>query len=185
MNPLKLRRLLIQIHLYLAGFLAPVFILVAVTGAMYLGGIKGSTTKTPITLPAGTVLNADAPTAEADVKAALEAAGVNVRFEYLRGGGDRFMTRPTTRDYVTFSKGEDGFTQATLESPSLAYKLIELHKGHGPQLYRKYQLLAGIILFLVVIGGLVVGVLAKNYRKPTLISTAIGTVLFFVLAFAL
>ncbi len=184
MNPVKLRRLLIQIHLYLAGFLAPAFVLVALTGAIHLAKLDGGTTSTPITLPANATLNSDLPTFEQDVRNLLAEADVGVRFEYIRGRGDRFMTRPTTRDFVVFQQGPDGLT-ATRESPSFSYAMMELHKGHGPRIYRTYAIVAGIALFLVVIGGLAVGVLAPAYRKATLISGAIGTVLFVLCAFLL
>lgn len=184
MNTLKLRRILIQVHLYLAGFLAPAFVLVALTGALHLAQLEGGTQSTPITLPANTMLDSASPTIEADVRAVLEDAGVDVRFEYIRGRGDRFMTRPTTRDFVVFEQGSDGVS-ATLESPSFSYAMMELHKGHGPRIFRKYSIVAGIALFFVVIGGLAVGLLAKNYRKQTLISTAIGAIIFVVMGFVL
>ncbi|MGH1421286.1 MAG: PepSY-associated TM helix domain-containing protein [Hyphomonas sp.] len=184
MNSLKLRRLLIHIHLYLAGFLAPGFLLVAFSGALYLAQLNGGTQSTPIALPANITLDSASPSIEEDVRAVLKQAGVDVRFEYIRGRGDRFMTRPTTRDFVVFENGPDGLN-ATLESPSFTYAMMELHKGHGPRIFRMYSIVAGIALFLVVLGGLAVGLLAKNYRRPTLISTGIGAVIFIVLGFVL
>ncbi len=59
------------------------------------------------------------------------------------------------------------FGQRLLHEPSLQYRMMELHKGHGPEKFKIYQIAAGIALFLVVIGGLVVGLLAKAYRAKT------------------
>ena len=62
---------------------------------------------------------------------------------------------------------------------------MELHKGHGPRVYRTYQLLVAVGLFIVVVGGLIVGLLANTYRRPTLVATAAGTVLVTLLGFIL
>jgi hypothetical protein len=184
MNPLKLRRLLISVHLYLAAFMAPAFLVVAISGGLYLAGIEGKTTDTPIDLPAGTRLDLKGPDAADQVRALLEAQGVDVSFEYLRGRGNAAMTRPTTRDYVSFEQGPDGLT-ASLHKPDFPYALMELHKGHGPRVYRTYQILVAVGLFIVVVGGLIVGLLATTYRRPTLVATAAGTVLVTLLGFIL
>ena len=52
-NP-KLRKLLVLFHLFAAGFMAPAFLLVAVTGGAYLLGQKGQETKVALKLPAST-----------------------------------------------------------------------------------------------------------------------------------
>ena len=57
MNSLKLRRLLITVHLWLAGLLAPAFLVVAISGGFYLTGVEAKTETTPIELPAGTTLD--------------------------------------------------------------------------------------------------------------------------------
>ena len=181
MNSLKLRRLLIQIHLYLAGFLAPGFLLVAISGGMDLAGFDARTTETAIELPAGADLDFSSDTIVEDVRALLETTGTNVNFEYIRGRGNSAMTRPTSHDFVRFEKSAGGLT-ATLNEPNLQYSLMELHKGHGPRIFRTYQIVAPIALFLVVIGGLAVGLLARAYRRPTIVSAAIGTIGFVALA---
>lgn len=182
MNPLKLRRLLISIHLYLASFLAPAFLVVAISGGFHLAGINGKTAETPITLPVGTQLDFGADDIADQVRALLDQQGVDVPFEYIRGRGNSGMTRPTTREYVSFQQGPEGLS-ATLHKPDFVYALMELHKGHGPRLYRQYQVLVAVVLFLVVIGGFAVGVLAKTYRRPTLIATAIGSAAVLLLGF--
>lgn len=184
MNPLQLRRLLISIHLYLAAFMAPAFLVVAVSGGLYLAGVEGKTTDTPINLPAGTTLDLTAPDAADQARALLKQEGVDVSFEYLRGRGNAAMTRPTTRAHVTFEQGPEGLT-ARLSKPDFAYALMELHKGHGPKVYRLYQILVAAALFFVVVGGLVVGLLANTYRRPTVIATAAGVTVVTLLGFIL
>lgn len=182
MNPIKLRKFLVLVHLYVASILAPMFILVAITGGNYLLNNKGATESTPISLPAATTLDFKSPTLEADIRAILSKTDSNVKFEYIRSRGNSAMTRPTSRPYVQFDQTPNGLT-AALKTPNLQYKLMELHKGHGPTLFKKYQILSAISLFLVVFGGLLVGLLAKNYRRPTLLALIGGSILFVILAF--
>jgi len=182
MNTLKFRRLLILIHLYLASILAPIFILVAVTGGLYLARIQPSIVSTPITLSENADLDFNSSNLEKDVEIILADANVDLKFEYIRSRGNMAFTRPTSRTFVEFENTSEGL-KASLQEPSLYYALLELHKGHGPTVFRTYQILAGISLLLVVLGGLLVGLMAKAYRRPTLIAMTGGTILFFILAF--
>lgn len=184
MSKAKTRNTLVLAHLIVAGLLAPLFVLVAITGFNYLTDNKGYTDETPLTLPAGTVLDPDAATIEDDVRALLAANDLPTDFEYLRSRPGEITTRPTSEDFVVF-KEEDGVWSATLNRPSLQYGLMELHKGHGPQSFKIYQMIAAVALFLVVIGGLVVGFMSPAYRTKTLGSLAFGTAVFVVLAFFL
>lgn len=183
MSKAKTRNFLVKCHLWAAGLLAPLFILVAYTGGAYLLDYKGEVVETPISVPEGTVLDPDSATIEDDVRAVLAANDLDTGFDYLRMRPGSIMTRPTSRDYVVLSEGEDGQWTGTLNQPDLQYALIELHKGHGPQLYRYYQILAAVVLFLVVLGGLIVGWMAPGYRRATTIGLASGTAVFAYLAF--
>lgn len=182
MNPLKLRKFLILVHLYLASILAPIFILVAITGANYLLNNKGATESTSIALPADATLDFKSLSLEDDIRKILSKTDTNIKFEYIRSRGNSVMTRPTSRPYVQFDQTPKGL-KASLKTPNLQYKMMELHKGHGPTLFKKYQILAAISLFIVVFGGIIVGVLAKNYRRPTLLALGGGSILFIILAF--
>ena len=105
-----------------------------------------------------------------------------LKFEYLRNRGSSITTRPTSRDYIVFKQGDDSWS-ATLNEPNFHYSMMELHKGHGPTLFKKYQIVAGIALFMIMMSGLFIGFISKAYRMKTIISTAIGTAIFMILAF--
>jgi len=184
MNTLKLRRLLTQIHLYMAGLLAPAFLLVAISGGMDLAGFEAKVKETPIVLGDDSALDFTSASLNADVEKLLDQAGIDLEFEYIRSRGPMAMTRPTSRTFAKFEKTPDGL-KATINDPNLQYSLMELHKGHGPGIFRTYQIIAAIALFFVVIGGVAVGLLARAYRLPTLISTAIGAIGFAIFAYAL
>jgi uncharacterized iron-regulated membrane protein len=183
MNKAKTRNFLVKCHLWAAGLLAPLFFLVAYTGGAYLLDFKGEVVERDLVLPSATSLDPDSGTIEDDVRAILAANELETDFEYLRLRPGSITTRPTSRDFVVFTEGDDGNWTATFNQPDLQYSLIELHKGHGPQLYRYYQIIAALALFLVVLGGLAVGIMAKGYRRATVTALATGTVVFVALAF--
>ncbi|WP_420605901.1 hypothetical protein [Novosphingopyxis sp.] len=180
MNKVKLRRTLVSIHLYLAALLAPAFLLMAVTGGLYLADVHGESREIALPVIQGFRLDADDPAIESKVRRFIDNQDLNVAFDYLRTRGDTITTRPTTRGHLRFET-KDGVTSAILVKPDLLTAATELHKGHGPRIMRYYGMLVGLALFLVVIGGLVVGLLAPGYRKPTILSTIAGTALFAVL----
>lgn len=182
MNKVKLRRLLVNIHLYLAAFMAPAFLLMAITGGLYLADIKGENAETELSVPEGYALGTGNPELEAEVRRFIADQALDVEFDYLRERGDGFVTRPTSRPHLRVENGEQG-TTAQLVEPDLLNSLTELHKGHGPQIYRTYGIAVGIALFFVVFGGVLVGLLAPAYRRPTILTLSAGTLIFAYLAF--
>lgn len=179
----RIRKLLITLHLLFAGFLTPAFLLVAITGGNYLLGNKGSTESTELSLPANAALDFKSETLQADVEALLENANIDHKFEYIRNRGRVIQLRPTSRAYIQFEQTPDGLS-ATMNKPSLQAGLMELHKGHGPTIFKTYQKIVALGLILVVLGGFLVGILARTYRRKTLLAAGLGTILFIVLAFA-
>ena len=180
-NP-KVRHFMILAHLFAAGFMAPAFLLVAITGGMHMVGGVEHETKTPIALPSGTTIDLKSPTAEADIRALLKSANVDHDFEYLKNRGTSAQTRPTSRPYISFKKKE-GEWIAEKVTPNFMKAAMEIHKGHGPKLLRTYHKVVALMLLGVVFGGIFVGLLAKAYRRKTIAATAIGTLVYLVLVF--
>lgn len=180
-NP-KLRKNLINLHLLFAGFLAPAFLLLAISGGLYLIGNKGKFDAQPINLPATASLDFKSPTLEADVRELLSAANIDHKFGYIsKRGSAKIHLRPTSRSFIEFNQTPNGLT-ASRVTPDFQGSMIELHKGHGPKLFKTYQKLVAMGLLGVVFGGVFVGLLARAYRRKTLIALGVGTVLFFILA---
>lgn len=178
----KIRKFLVLAHLYFAGFLAPAFLLVAVSGGLYLIGNKGEFASSPVNLPANATLDFKSPTLEADVRALFKAGNIEEDFEYIKDRGTKIQTRPTSREYIEIAQTDEGLT-ATRKTPNLQGSLMELHKGHGPKLFKTYQKLVALGLMGVVFGGIFVGLLAAGYRRKTIIASVIGLITFIVLAF--
>ena len=182
MDTVKARRLLILLHLFAAAFLAPVFLLVAISGGLHLlGGFDKLKTEN-IPLPAGASLDFKSKTLEQDVRDLLAETGIDADFEYIRNRGTTIQLRPTSRPYYVFTQSQNGL-EATLNTPNLQNGLMELHKGHGPGIFKIYQKFVALGLMLVVLGGLFVGLLAPAYRRKTLVTFALGFFLFWLLAF--
>lgn len=169
-------------HLYVTAFVAPMFILIAISGGLYLIGVKGEVTKTPLELPADATLDFASRNLKEDVAALLAAQGVNHRFEYIRGGATSLVTRPTSR--VNYEIGlVDQKLVAHRVKPNLQKTMIELHKGHGPTLFKTYQKLVAISLLLIVLSGLWMGLNSKMLRNKAAITFGSGLVFFIVVAF--
>jgi hypothetical protein len=181
MNALKTRRLLINLHLIFAGIMAPAFLMLATSGGLYLLNIKGTTTDTPVALAEGAALDFKSETIDADVRALLVRNGIDHDFEYIRDRGQTIELRPTSRTYLSISQTSDVLS-ATRHDPDLQKSMIELHKGHGPTLFKLYQKLVALLLIGVVLGGVLVGLLSQAYRGKTIGALVIGTVLFLILA---
>lgn len=181
MSP-KLRKYLILAHLWLAGLMAPAFALHAVSGGFYLMDIKGAVVTENITLPANSALDFGSDGLEADVRSLLDRANIDHNFEYIRNRGTIIQLRPTSRDYLEFEQTPTGMT-AKMVKPDFIRSMMELHKGHGPELFKTYQKFVALMLLLVVFGGILVGLLAKAYRRQTTIAVVVGTLVFVVVAF--
>ncbi len=184
MNTIKARSLMTLLHLFAATLLAPFFILVAITGGLYVSDIKPDLEKSDIELSSPITFDSNSPTLDEDVRKVLADNNIDIDFEYIRNRGDSLTTRPTSRQHVQFSKDDNGWN-ATLNTPNFHYAMMELHKGHGPTLFKKYQIVAGVALFIIMMSGLIVGFLSKAYRRKTIISTIIGSLVFVILAFVI
>ncbi|OAO03546.1 hypothetical protein A8B75_10865 [Sphingomonadales bacterium EhC05] len=183
MNKVKTRKLLILFHLFLAALLAPSFLMVGITGALDQAGIEPAIEDIDLILPAESRLDPNSLTLKQDISRLLTAQNIYLDIESVRSRNGKMTTRPTSRTFARFDQTTDGL-QASLHKPGLQYSMMELHKGHGPAIFKTYQIIAGIALFLVIIGGLIIGLLAKAYRKSVLVSLSLGTLLFLGFGFA-
>ena len=130
-------------------------------------------------MPAGTQVDLESKTATEDVRAILKAANVDVKVEYLRIRGTSFETRPTSRTHVKFKPSPNGLV-ATLNKPNFQKAMMEVHKGHGPKILRTYHKIVALTLFLVIFGGVLIGLLSKAYRGKTLAALGLGTLIYVI-----
>lgn len=176
------RGLLVKLHLYAAAFLAPAFLFLAISGGLYLVGVKGSVKQTFFEIPSQSDLDPSSESLDKDVQQLLLAAGISHDFEYIKISGETLTTRPTSRNFYKFSMQPDGLV-VSFNEPSIQSKLIELHKGHGPEIFKTFQKLIAVGLLFVVLSGFWLGVSSPSLRLNTLVITSAGVITLSFLAF--
>lgn len=174
------RKTLMQLHLYLAAFFAPVMLILALSGGLYLLGIKGEMVKGDAVIIPQASLNTEGDKV-AQVRSLLTQAGLDADFEYLKERGPMLQTRPTSRDHYEIEQTPEG-VKVTPVSPSLVAALMELHKGHGPGLFRILEQITALGLILVLVTGLIIGLKSPLLKTPTVAVTAAGIFVFVIFA---
>lgn len=177
------RQLFITIHLYLSSFFAAAVVLVAISGGLYLIGIKGTMERTDIaTIDGGEALMQDP--SKAAVSSALARAGIeDFSFDYVRAGGSRLYTRPTSERHYVLTVEGDAVT-VTESVPDLQGRMIELHKGHGPTLFKNFQMVFAAGMVFVILSGLWLGLSSSRLRRNTAVAGFGGLLVFVALVLA-
>ena len=174
------RKTLVTIHLYLAAFFAPILLIMAVSGGLYLLDIKGSMEKGETIVLEGVTIDATGDKS-AQVKKLLEQANLSNDFEYLKDRGAVMQTRPTSRDHYEI-KTTGNRVEITPVSPDLVAAMMELHKGHGPGLFRLLEQIMALGLILTLLTGLIVGLQSPLLKTRTVGFTAAGIFVFVIFA---
>ena len=249
----RTRNTLIKAHLLLAAFLAPMVLLVAISGGLFLLGVEGSYDVTPTTLPFGATLDPESPTLDDDLRRVFDNAGIDYDFERIgattgtseihgdhthddtpaesagddghhdtpadspsddghhHGSADdngdghhhdtpddsgmeqeseaapesttvtTLITYPTSRTNYQVTIAADGSLEAKRRVPSLQKRMIELHRGQGPALFKHFQRLMALGLLAIVTIGLIMGLTSPALRTTTLATAAAGLLLFLLL----
>ena len=175
------RKLLITIHLYLAAFFAPILIITAISGGLYLLGLKGSVEKKLVYTGAATEINVNAEDMKLEVSNVLSKAGIDADFEYVKGGGDFFFTRPTSKQHYVLEI-ENEQLKITKRTPDLNKVIVELHKGHGPLAFKTFQKILAAGLIFIVVSGLWLGLSSPQLRSKSIIASGLGGLIFLLLA---
>lgn len=175
------RKLIITIHMYLAAFFAPAVLLVAISGGLYLAGVKGDVIQEPIYNSSELTIDSESSSLNADVAALLVSAGVEAyRFEYVKVSGTTLTTRPTSSKHYLIKLNNDG-AEVIRARPNLQSRMIELHKGHGPNTFKTFQKVFAMGLIFIILSGLWLGISAARLRRSTLLTAASGAVIFALL----
>jgi len=161
------RNRLIQIHVALVGLFLPLFVIIPLSGTLYLLGIKGEIKKELI-------FESEKVSRDAEViRSTLKQKNIDYRFESIKDKGDKIILRPSTRDHIQVEFTDDGMSYYWLR-PNWVKSLQELHFGHGPKLLKNLQIAFGIGLFLVLFSGFVLLAGLKKHYKIFMGATLIG-----------
>lgn len=171
------RKIFVSIHLYLAAFFAPIVIIMAISGGLYLLDFEGETTRTVVGYVADAHLDAESATLTVDVSALLASLNIDTRVEEVRVRGDNFYTRPSSRKNYTLRQMDDGVSveEANLDLQAM---MMELHKGHGPKVYVLLEKIFALGLVLIMFSGLYLGWMSPMYKRKTLLLSGAGLIVF-------
>jgi len=175
------RKFVLKIHMYIAAFFAPAVLLVAISGGLYLTGVKGKVDQETIYRSEAAAIDVESATLSEDVTAVLAKAGVaDYEFEYVKVKGKKLYTRPTSSEHYIIDLRANA-VEVIHARPSLQSRMVELHKGHGPTAFKTFQKLFAVGLILMIVSGLWLGVSATRLRRSTLLTAGAGTAVFVLL----
>lgn len=175
---LAIKPLIIWVHLLIASLIAPFIIMVAVSGGLYLFGIKGNFEKKFIDLPSTTAFDFESNELESQMRTLLDSLGISDEFEYIKDRGNTLQTRPTSRTHYELINSQ-GKLSLSRNHPDLQKSMIELHKGHGPLAFKWYQKFVAISLMIILLTGVIAGLLNPRFKGKTISMLVLGTLIFF------
>lgn len=168
------RKLYLNIHLYLAAFFLPFLLLMPITGVSYLLGEKGAKVSR-VEFSTNEVPPQDKNQQQEWIKNQFENNKIDFDWEYIKPNGNDLILRPSSKDHYIVSVQADKTDFIKIE-PNLLLKLIELHKGHGPSLFKSLEISAGIGLILLTISGIFLSFYSRSLRKKFLLPLIIGSI---------
>lgn len=168
------RKLYLNIHLYLAAFFLPFLLLMPITGVSYLLGEKGSK------ISSVEFIVDELPPIEKNqqndwIKNQFKNNNINFEWEYIKVNGKDLILRPSSVDHYIVSVQENR-TEFIKIQPNFLLKMIELHKGHGPSLFKSLEIGAGIGLIFLTISGIILSFYSRSLRKKFLLPLIIGSI---------
>jgi len=175
------RKQIITLHLTLAAFFAPMLIITGLSGGLYLFGQKGSVVKEIIYQKEQSDFNFSATDMEKQIRQFIQSKNIEHQFEYVKGNGNTYFTRPTSKKHLVFST-KDNQLIVTKQTPDFIKSIVELHKGHGPTAFKALQKFLAFGLFLILISGLYLGLTSPLYKNKTIFISGLGSLLFLFLA---
>jgi len=176
------RSQLVTLHLYVAAFLVPFLFLMSLSGVLELFDIKGDTQKTLIYSTDKGAINYNSRNINQDVKAILLKAGIDADFSRVKIKKSRLNTIPNYSTHYVLKLTETHLNVYEYK-PSALTKLMSLHKGGGPKLYRLYQKYSVFGLFFVLITGIWLGISSPKLRGKTSMVLILGVVFYFVISY--
>lgn len=146
------------------------------TGTLYLLGQSGEEAREKIFEVQG-VIPEEKSEKEEFFRQVFKDAGIDYEFQYIRETPTQLIFRPTSRTYMV-AKPTDGGVEIFKVTPNFMKSMVELHKGHGPLLFRYFEMVFGVGLILMALSGVWLAWVVPAYRNKLFISFGAGAVLF-------
>lgn len=174
------RRQLITLHLYVAAFLVPFLFIMSLSGILELLDVKGQMYKDLIYSTNKDAINFKSATLKQDIHDFLTKIGANPDFKRIRIKKNKLYTLPNYTTHYAFKKTGD-YLKVYEYTPSTQLKLLSLHKGNGPPLYKLYQQIFVYGLFFVLLSGLWLGLTSPALRLKSIMVLLFGTAFYLLL----
>lgn len=171
-------RLLAQLHIIFAALFLGIFIILPVSGGLYLLGSKGS-------FPEKFLFEKPLLTEKLTkdkVDSLLKSENYQFSYEYLKFKGNNIILRPSHKKHIVIKKEKNSLKFFKVQ-PDFIGSIVEIHKGHGPTLLKRLQTLSALGFIILLISGFLMFLKKSTYRKEALISFSVGTVLFLLTLF--
>ena len=147
-------------------------------------GVKGAQSESSVYLGSLSELDFKSKNIEGEVRTFFQNQQLNQDFEYIKRAGKSLITRPTSKTYYRIDINKNSQLQVSEIQPNIVKRLIELHKGHGPRVFKTFQKVAAFGLIFIIISGLMLGLTSNKLRLATASLSLSGLMLFFLLAFS-
>jgi hypothetical protein len=169
-------------HNYLSMFFLPVALLYAVTGGLYIMGVKGGTDRQVIEVATEQPLPQDAGTLQAFVEAHLQGRGLRLpegNAQFARG---RFLWGQPSGYHVMLEplEGSTG-TRILCNTPGLHSRMVMLHKAKCGTPFKVLSIAFAAAMTLIYLSGIVIGWRAVSLRKTFMAALAGGTLVTLIL----
>jgi len=174
------RSQLIKLHLYVAAFLVPMLFIMSLSGILDLLDIEGEVIKTQIYSTEQDALDFKSLTLHQDVRKILRHIKADTDFTKIKIKKNKLYTYPNYTRHYAFKKKANRLNIYEY-IPSLQWKLMALHKGNGPAIYKIYQQVFVYGLFFVLLSGLWLGLTTPALRSKTLLVFLAGIVFYLFL----
>lgn len=161
----------IDIHLYISTFFLPLLLLFSITGTLYMLGEKGSESR-ELVLTFEAPLSKNIDKLQLEINEVLKSQNIKPDYEYLKLKGGSIYLRPTSRNHYMIKRGSPNKLYKV--QPSAQKLFMELHKGHGPTLFKYFSILFGFSFLVIVFSGAYLGISNKALRKKTIPALVAG-----------
>ncbi|GAB1270177.1 hypothetical protein NBRC116493_34310 [Aurantivibrio infirmus] len=172
------RKLLIQIHGYIAVFFLPLALLYAITGAFYILGETGGVVRTDASLESSNI-----PTTAKEIIPLIEATlnennwRVPSADEYVRELQDGYLWSSLGESVrVTITEGSS--TIALNHTKNTWYKqLVEIHKDHAGKYFSLLGFAFGVGMIIMTISGAIMMLQSPTHKRIAITLVSAGTVI--------
>lgn len=179
------RKLLVKIHMLIAGFIFPVLFMFLLTGALYTWGVKGGYENRSYDIVLETPIKADQKVLMDIVNKQLTLLDIEKPRgkSKIKKDGDEYKLEWTgsNRNVIFQATDKPLVAKMTVEDTSLYRVFVQLHKAKGGILFKIYATVLALALVLLLISGFIMSWQMPKYRRPILFSATLGILSFIII----